>query len=64
MAGEIRGKQVSLTALRDDITNETTAIQVRDGVGMRTLTDGSDANLTAGRDLNIATFWDRLLIRL
>ncbi|MBA1296899.1 hypothetical protein G7025_26485 [Pseudomonas lurida] len=56
MAGEIRGKQVSLTALRDDITNETTAIQVRDGVGMRTLTDGSDANLTAGRVLNVATF--------
>nr|WP_185013550.1 hypothetical protein [Pseudomonas rhodesiae] len=55
MAGEIRGKQVRLTALRGDITNDT-AIQVRDGVGMRTLTDGSDANLTAGRVLNVATF--------
>ena len=60
MAGEIRGKQVSLTALKGDITNETTAIQVRDGAGMRTLTDTSAGTIVArenlaidaGRDLN------------
>ncbi|WP_236218699.1 two-partner secretion domain-containing protein [Pseudomonas rhodesiae] len=51
MAGEIRGKQVSLTALRGDITNETTAIQVRDGVGMRTLTDGSGGTIVARENL-------------
>ncbi|PHN37535.1 MULTISPECIES: DUF637 domain-containing protein [Pseudomonas] len=51
MAGEIRGKQVSLTALRGDITNDTTAIQVRDGVGMRTLTDGSGGTIVARENL-------------
>ncbi|WP_313599728.1 DUF637 domain-containing protein [Pseudomonas sp.] len=53
MAGEIRGKQVSLTALKGDITNETTAIQVRDGAGMRTLTDGSGATIVARENLAI-----------
>ncbi|ROM66272.1 hypothetical protein BK651_09380 [Pseudomonas rhodesiae] len=51
MAGEIRGKQVSLTALKGDITNETTAIQVRDGAGMRTLTDGSGGTIVARENL-------------
>ncbi|MBD8272774.1 two-partner secretion domain-containing protein [Pseudomonas fluorescens] len=53
MAGEIRGKQVSLTALKGDITNETTAIQVRDGAGMRTLTDTSAGTLVARENLAI-----------
>uniref|UniRef100_UPI002B1D38E8 hemagglutinin repeat-containing protein n=1 Tax=Pseudomonas bubulae TaxID=2316085 RepID=UPI002B1D38E8 len=53
MAGEIRGKQVSLTALKGDITNETTAIQVRDGAGMRTLTDGSGGTIVARENLAI-----------
>lgn len=58
MAGEIRARQVSLVALRGDIINDRTAIQVRDGAGMRTLTDaGSRINardnlaIAAGRDL-------------
>ncbi|WP_081883315.1 two-partner secretion domain-containing protein [Pseudomonas sp. BRG-100] len=53
MAGEIRGKQVSLTALKGDITNETTAIQVRDGAGMRTLTDTSAGTIVARENLAI-----------
>ncbi|AZE64390.1 two-partner secretion domain-containing protein [Pseudomonas synxantha] len=53
MAGEIRGKQVSLTALKGDITNDTTAIQVRDGVGMRTLTDTSVGTIVARENLAI-----------
>ncbi|WP_236708728.1 two-partner secretion domain-containing protein [Pseudomonas sp. Root569] len=53
MAGEIRGKQVSLTALKGDITNDTTAIQVRDGVGMRTLTDTSTGTIVARENLAI-----------
>ncbi|MDT3233046.1 two-partner secretion domain-containing protein [Pseudomonas sp. rhizo25] len=53
MAGEIRGKQVSLTALKGDITNDTTAIQVRDGVGMRTLTDTSAGTIVARENLAI-----------
>ncbi|WP_330208127.1 two-partner secretion domain-containing protein [Pseudomonas sp. Z13] len=60
MGGEIRGNQVSLTTLKGDITNDNTAIQVREGVGMRTLTDASASTITArgnlaidaGRDLN------------
>src|SRR5450830_1326246 len=59
MAGEIRGTQVNLAALKGDITNDTTAIQVRDGAGMRTLTDNGTSTITArdnlvmeaGRDL-------------
>jgi filamentous hemagglutinin len=59
MAGEIRGKQVSMAAVRGDITNDNTAIQVRDGAGMRTLTDNGTSTITArdnlvmeaGRDL-------------
>ncbi len=53
MAGEIRGKQVSLTALKGDVTNDTTAIQVRDGVGMRTLTDTSAGTIVARENLAI-----------
>ncbi|WP_238994516.1 DUF637 domain-containing protein [Pseudomonas haemolytica] len=53
MAGEIRGKQVSLTALKGDITNDTTAIQVRDGAGMRTLTDTSAGTIVARENLAI-----------
>ncbi|WP_350613805.1 HNH endonuclease [Pseudomonas sp. HY7a-MNA-CIBAN-0227] len=53
MAGEIRGKQVSLTALKGDITNDTTAIQVRDGVGMRTLTDTGAGTIVARENLAI-----------
>jgi filamentous hemagglutinin len=58
MAGEIRASQVSLVALRGDIINDRTAIRVRDGSGMRTLTDAGSSisareNLAvvAGRDL-------------
>ena len=53
MAGEIRGNQVSLAALKGDITNDNTAIQVRDGVGMRTLTDTSAAIITARENLTM-----------
>ncbi|WP_225926970.1 MULTISPECIES: two-partner secretion domain-containing protein [Pseudomonas] len=51
MAGEIRGKQVSLTAVRGDITNDNTAIQVRDGAGMRTLTDNGSSLIVARENL-------------
>ncbi|WP_237683134.1 two-partner secretion domain-containing protein [Pseudomonas sp. B14(2022)] len=51
MAGEIRGKQVSMKAVRGDITNDSTAIQVRDGVGMRTLTDNSSSLIVARENL-------------
>ncbi|MGB3124251.1 MAG: filamentous hemagglutinin N-terminal domain-containing protein [Pseudomonas sp.] len=51
MAGEIRGKQVSLAALKGDITNDNTAIQVRDGAGMRTLTDASAGTIVARENL-------------
>ncbi|WP_421557163.1 DUF637 domain-containing protein [Pseudomonas canadensis] len=51
MAGEIRGKQVSLATLKGDITNDTTAIQVRDGAGMRTLTDTSAGTIVARENL-------------
>ncbi|WP_339533057.1 DUF637 domain-containing protein [Pseudomonas mucidolens] len=53
MAGEIRGKQVSLTALKGDFTNDSTAIQVRDGAGMRTLTDTSAGTIVARENLAI-----------
>ncbi len=51
MAGEIRGKQVSMTAVRGDITNDNTAIQVRDGAGMRTLTDNGSSLIVARENL-------------
>ncbi|CZT31652.1 DUF637 domain-containing protein [Pseudomonas cerasi] len=58
MAGEIRGGQVSLTAVKGDILNDRTAIQVRDGAGMRTVTDAGSTitarenlALNAGRDI-------------
>ena len=58
MAGEIRASQVSLVALRGDIINDRTAIRVRDGSGMRTLTDAGsrisareNLAVVAGRDL-------------
>ncbi|NWC55262.1 hypothetical protein HX799_29385, partial [Pseudomonas tolaasii] len=51
MAGEIRGNQVSLAALKGDITNDNTAIQVRDGAGMRTLTDTSAGTIVAHENL-------------
>lgn len=60
MGGEIRGKQVSLAALKGDITNDTTAIQVRDGAGMRTLTDTSGGTIVARENLAMAA--DRDLI--
>jgi filamentous hemagglutinin len=53
MAGEIRGNQVSLAALKGDITNDNTAIQVRDGAGMRTLTDSSASTIVARENLAI-----------
>ncbi|WP_426133455.1 filamentous hemagglutinin N-terminal domain-containing protein [Pseudomonas sp. PWP3-1b2] len=53
MAGEIRGNQVSLAALKGDITNDNTAIQVRDGAGMRTLTDTSASTIVARENLAI-----------
>ncbi|AZF40370.1 Hemolysin [Pseudomonas sp. R1-43-08] len=53
MAGEIRGKQVSLTALKGDVINDNTAIQVRDGAGMRTLTDTSAGTIVARENLAI-----------
>ncbi|MGH8394147.1 MAG: DUF637 domain-containing protein, partial [Pseudomonas sp.] len=53
MAGEIRGTQVSLTTLKGDITNDNTAIQVRQGAGMRTLTDSSAGTITARENLAI-----------
>ncbi|WPN98504.1 DUF637 domain-containing protein [Pseudomonas sp. MUP55] len=53
MAGEIRGKQVSLTALKGDVINDNTAIQVRDGAGMRTLTDNSAGTIVARENLAI-----------
>ncbi|WP_262376919.1 DUF637 domain-containing protein [Pseudomonas veronii] len=51
MAGEIRGKQVSMAAVRGDITNDNTAIQVRDGAGMRTLTDNGTSLIVARENL-------------
>lgn len=45
MAGEIRGGQVSLTAVKGDILNDRTAIKVRDGAG----TSGSSALRLKGR---------------
>ncbi|WP_256589282.1 two-partner secretion domain-containing protein [Pseudomonas gelidaquae] len=53
MGGEIRGSQVSLAAIKGDITNDNTAIQVRDGAGMRTLTDASASTITARGNLAI-----------
>ncbi|MHA6572568.1 two-partner secretion domain-containing protein [Pseudomonas yamanorum] len=53
MGGEIRGNQVSLIALKGDITNDNTAIQVRDGAGMRTLTDAGASTITARGNLAI-----------
>ncbi|WP_244653753.1 DUF637 domain-containing protein [Pseudomonas lutea] len=53
MAGEIRGNQVSLAALKGDITNDNTAIQVRDGAGMRTLTDSTASTIVARENLAI-----------
>ncbi|MBK4994607.1 filamentous hemagglutinin N-terminal domain-containing protein [Pseudomonas sp. S37] len=52
MAGEIRGRQVSLAAVKGDILNDRTAIQVRDGAGMRTLTD-TGSSITARENLAI-----------
>ena len=58
MAGQIRGENVSLAAVRGDVTNERTAIQVRDGAGYRTVTDAGsgvsarqDLAVSAGRDV-------------
>ncbi|WP_123360798.1 two-partner secretion domain-containing protein [Pseudomonas frederiksbergensis] len=53
MAGEIRASQVSLVALKGDIINDRTAIQVRDGAGMRTLTDAG-ASISARENLAVA----------
>lgn len=59
MAGRIRGENVSLAAVRGDVTNERTAIQVRHGAGYRTVTDAGsgvsarqDLAVSAGRDVN------------
>ncbi|MGE8045414.1 DUF637 domain-containing protein [Pseudomonas monteilii] len=58
MAGQIRGENVNLAAVRGDVTNERTAIQVRDGAGYRTVTDAGsgvsarqDLAVSAGRDV-------------
>ncbi|WP_312935804.1 hemagglutinin repeat-containing protein, partial [Pseudomonas sp.] len=58
MAGQIRGENVNLAAVKGDIINERTAIQVRDGAGYRTVTDAGsaisarqDLALVAGRDV-------------
>ena len=58
MAGQIRGENVSLAAVRGDVTTERTAIQVRDGAGYRTVTDAGsgvsarqDLAVSAGRDV-------------
>ncbi len=58
MAGDIRGQNVSLTALSGDIVNDRTAILVGEGSGYRTvLDDGAGISATgklslnAGRDL-------------
>ncbi|TFY84768.1 filamentous hemagglutinin N-terminal domain-containing protein [Pseudomonas nabeulensis] len=53
MAGEIRGSHVQLAAVQGDITNDSTAIQVRDGAGMRTLTDASTSTISARQDLTM-----------
>ena len=53
MAGEIRGRQVSLAAVKGDILNDRTAIQVRDGAGMRTITD-TGSTITARENLAIS----------
>lgn len=54
MAGEIRASQVSLVALRGDIINDRTAIRVRDGSGMRTLTDAG-SSISARENLAVVT---------
>ncbi|MGY4490754.1 hemagglutinin repeat-containing protein [Pseudomonas sp. TE3610] len=58
LAGDIRAGQVDLVTLKGDIVNDRTAIAVRDGAGMRTVTDeggritaGNALNATAGQDL-------------
>ncbi|MBD8199667.1 hemagglutinin repeat-containing protein [Pseudomonas viridiflava] len=53
MAGEIRGGQVSLTAVKGDILNDRTAIQVRDGAGRRTITD-TGSTITARENLAVS----------
>lgn len=53
MAGEIRGRQVSLAAVKGDILNDRTAIQVRDGAGMRTVTDAG-STITARENLAVS----------
>ncbi|WP_236445938.1 MULTISPECIES: two-partner secretion domain-containing protein [unclassified Pseudomonas] len=53
MGGEVRGSQVSLATLKGDITNDNTAIQVREGVGMRTLTDASAGSIVTRQNLAI-----------
>ncbi|SHN27059.1 filamentous hemagglutinin family N-terminal domain-containing protein [Pseudomonas asturiensis] len=50
MAGEIRGGQVSVQAVKGDILNDRTAIQVRDGAGTRTITD-TGSTITARENL-------------
>ncbi|WP_416426987.1 hemagglutinin repeat-containing protein [Pseudomonas sp. App30] len=57
LAGDIRGKQVDLVTLRGDIVNDRTAIAVRDGAGMRTVTD-EGGRITAGNALNAAAGQD------
>ncbi len=50
LAGDIRAGQVDLVTLKGDIVNDRTAIAVRDGAGMRTVTD-EGARITAGDNL-------------
>ncbi len=47
LAGDIRAGQVDLVTLKGDIVNDRTAIAVRDGAGMRTVTD-EGGRITAG----------------
>ena len=50
LAGDIRAGQVDLVTLKGDIVNDRTAIAVRDGAGMRTVTD-EGGRITAGDNL-------------
>ncbi|NWE72510.1 DUF637 domain-containing protein [Pseudomonas gingeri] len=58
LSGDIRGNQVSLTALTGDIVNDRTAILVGDGAGYRTVLDDGghiaatgSLSMIAGQDL-------------
>jgi len=54
MAGQIRGENVGLAAVRGDVINERTAIQVRDGAGYRTVTD-AESEVSARQHLAVSS---------